>query len=168
MDQRRWEDIKNLLDEAVALAPESRRPFLAKVCSDDESLCREVEGLLEHYERAGSFLERSPAEDLCASIPSRVSAPAFSQDAIVSGRFRIVLFIGRGGMGVVYKAQDVRLPRFVALKFLPEDSPGSPRRWALPAGGPGPSALNHPNICTIYEMGEQESRPYIVMEYLDG
>ena len=97
MDQRRWEDIKNLLDEAVELAPESRRSFLAKICADDESLRAEVEGLLEHYERAGSFLERSPAEDLCASIPSRVSAPAFSRDAIVSGRFESFFVLGAVG-----------------------------------------------------------------------
>lgn len=140
-----------------------RETYLVKACGDDVSLRQEIDALLEEYEAENleSPLkeEERPAKDSSAFVPGTVLA----------GHYRIVALLGRGGMGEVYRADDLQLGESVALKFLPPRLTHDPvaldrlRKEVRTARG-----ITHPNVCRIHDMGEAEGQAFISMEYVDG
>ncbi len=177
MDRERWEQIEKLFHQAWELPAGERESFLAGRCGGDDSLRLRVQALLDQRS-SGAFdaadRERQHLMQQADGQETQVSAAETpTQIMLVSGvsvgPYSIEGPLGKGGMGEVYRARDNRLGRPVALKFLSGTMPANQsilerfRREAQAI-----STLNHPNVCTVYDIGEQDGRPFLVMELMEG
>lgn len=163
--QGKWETVKSLFEAAEGISPAELPQFLAARC-DDEEVCAEVMRLLSEYYQSESFLS-TPAVGRISTTAFNES-PRFAPGEVLANHFKIIEFVAAGGMGAVYKAEDLDLRRFVALKFLSVETNDGKGQDRLRREAQAASALNHPNICTIHEVGNHAGQAFIAMEYLEG
>jgi hypothetical protein len=172
MDPERWQKIEQLFEAALERGPQERAVFLDRACGDDAELMREVESLLAHRQPTGRFIS-TLVHDAVKLFPQAKrtggSETRFIPGTILAGRYRVVGPLGRGGMGEVYRADDLKLGQPVALKFLPDklthDAAMLERfhREVRTA-----RKVSHPNVCRVFDIAEAEGLHFLSMEYIDG
>jgi eukaryotic-like serine/threonine-protein kinase len=170
----RWERVKRAFQAALEQPPDGRAHFLSETCGDDDVVRREVESLLLAHGQAGDFAER-PAVAAFMSSPVRIfsrdesSREAVFQPGLRLGPYQVVERIGGGGMGEVYRANDTRLGRFVAIKVLPRHvAADADLKQRFEREAQTLAALSHPHICRVFDVGQQDGIDYLVMEHCDG
>ncbi len=167
MKPERWQQIDQVLEAALERNRSERAAFLDQACAGDEELRREVESLLRAHEQAGSFIEKPPREAAEEILADHQSESLIGKQV---GSYRIERLLGKGGMGEVYLAHDSKLDRKIALKLLPVDFASDEKRVRrFQQEARAASALNHPNVCVIHEIGKtDDGRHYIAMEHVAG
>ena len=164
----RWARVKALFTAALERPPQTRDAYLAEACGDDEALRQEIEALLLADGEAAS-IETGAVLGVQASgaSPQDVTTATPLQPGARLGAYEILGPLGAGGMGVVYRARDTRLQRLAAIKLIASEQDDTSRARLLREAQHA-SALNHPNICTIYDVGESGGKAFIAMEYIEG
>jgi len=166
MTPERWQQVKEIFNSAINYRPEERGVFISQACDGDEDLRSEVESLIASHERSGEFIDE-PAFANAATLLANDNSELKPGQTI--GSYEVLSFISRGGMGEVYLAEDKRLGRKVALKLLPSSfTKDDDRLRRFEQEARAASALNHPNIITIFEIRETGSSHVIATEFVEG
>jgi len=180
MDAERWQKIKSLFDAVQEIEPEKRAEFLDDACADDSDLRRQVEKLLHSFENAESFMEQPAAAEVASMFEDKKTLMAnhttgnlpngkFIAGTVLANRYRIIGLLGKGGMGEVFKAEDIKLNQTVALKFLPDklekDKAALERFHAEVRNA---RQVSHINVCRVFDIGEIDGRHFLSMEFIDG
>ena len=164
MKPERWKRIDGLVQAALEKSEEERAAFIAEACKSDDSVRREVESLLAYQQQASGFLE-SPAIEQAAQLFAH--SQSHSLEGQTLSHYRLDRLIAHGGMGSVYLAHDSSLDRQVAIKFLSDELTADDfARKRLIREARAAAKLDHPNICSVYEVAEQEGQTFIVMQAL--
>jgi len=166
MKPERWQLLDQLFNSALKRTPVEWPAFLLEACAGDDSLRKEVEALLSAHAEADNFIEKPAFEVAAQSLANDQKESVLGE---IIAHYKIVSSLGVGGMGEVYLAQDMQLGRRVALKLLPTLFTSETDRVSrFQQEARAASALNHPNIITIYEIGQFDDRHFIVTEFIDG
>ena len=171
-----WLQIERLFQSAMDVAPEQREAFLAAACQGDEALRQEVEALVVYQQAAGGAIQAAihDAAELLAMAPTGfLEKSRFAPGALLAGRYRIVGQLGKGGMGEVYRADDLKLGQSVALKFLTPQLSNDKAMLARFLGEVRTARqVSHPNVCRVHDIGEIQTETgtqhFLSMEYIDG
>ncbi|MDQ3747744.1 MAG: protein kinase [Acidobacteriota bacterium] len=180
MDAERWQKIKSLFDAVQEIESEKRAEFLDDACGADLDLRREVERLIDSFENAESFMEQPAAGEVASMFEDKKTLMAnhttgnlpngkFVAGTVLANRYRIIGLLGKGGMGEVFKAEDIKLNQTVALKFLPDklekDKSALDRFHAEVRNA---RQVSHINVCRVFDIGEIDGRHFLSMEFIDG
>ena len=164
---QQWQKIKEIVGSALERPPGERSAYLDEVCSQDSALRAEVESLLSAHRDADGL------SDVTWSITALPTEPIpqarFLPGMLLGKRYRIVTLVGQGGMGELYRTEDLRLGQTVALKFLPKTIAHVPDAWAqVEREVRIARQISHPNVCRVFDIGESSDGPFITMEFVDG
>ncbi len=179
MTAEKWQKIKRLFEAAQAITPDKRTAFLVSSCGDDHELRNEVERLLGSVENSKSFLESPVIGEAVSLFEGKTLAihsttgrnveGNFVAGTVLDERYRIIGMLGKGGMGEVYRAEDLKLDQVVALKFLPEKLEKDKATLDRFIGEVRTARqVSHQNVCKVYDIGDIDGKHFISMEYIDG
>jgi serine/threonine protein kinase len=166
VNPERWQQLKQLFEQALKHPPDERSQFLAQACGDDDALRREAEALLSSHNEAEDFMEQGAVGELADVI---VGAKKTLTPGQRIEHYEIIQKLGEGGMGEVYLAQDTKLNRNIAIKFLALSTVADEQaKERFLREAQSAATLDHPHVCGIYEIGEANGQPFIVMQYVEG